>query len=123
MSYNITNWRTKAIGCLEVPYSQLFDHPRRDFHPHVEIPDPAQPLCLRLLVGEGFIEGCLDGKTFKVVDVDLSGEFSGTFYREVFLPAMQESSGTLKARLVWEGGDSISDLVIHNGKVTESDVE
>ena len=76
--------------------------------------------------GEGWIIGepsLLDDTMLLVNEVTVYGEGSGTFMREIFTPALAKSTGVLEAVLIWEGGDTISRLVVEDGKVTESDIE
>ncbi len=58
-----------------------------------------------------------------VTEIQCYGEGSGSTYRDVLLPALKEGKGTLIVSCVWEGGDSLSRLIVRDGVVTEEDIE
>lgn len=122
MSYNIDNWKTKKLENLTIPFSAFFQHPRNDWHPkHKDGLSTGETV---LACGcEQEIRGFLRDTNFTVTGFDMHGEGSGTFYNWILLPALRQSTGTLEAVLIWEGGDSINSLKVENGKVTETPVE
>lgn len=123
MSYNIDNWKTKKLKALEVPLS-AFKQYRADWHPEIER-DAEMPNSLTLHCGCGQeIKGVeINTGKITVTDLDMDGEGSGVFYREVFLLALKQSTGELEAVLIWEGGDSINRLIVKDGDVKEEKVE
>ena len=77
-------------------------------------------------LGEGQIIGKpshLDDNMLVVSEITIYGEGSGTCFFEILKPALAKSMGYLEAVLIWEGGDSISQLLVEHGMVTESDIE
>lgn len=116
MSYDITTWKTKEIRALAIPLASIEALPyvniKMDGN-HVEV----------LATAEGFE---LKGKLlFGLVHVDLIefwGEGSGHEW-EAFKEMLSTSTGTLIASQVWEGGDSITRLIVKNGEVQEALVD
>lgn len=114
MSYNISTFKVKAISDLRIPMAEFFKHERNDFHPELVEKEGH----VTLLCGEGEIRGTVNAdRVLSVSSIDISGEFSGTFFREVFKPSLEHSEGELAATLVWEGGDSIELLSVIDGTV------
>ena len=54
--------------------------------------------------------------------LDCSGEFSGIDY-ETLLKPLVKLYGAIHCVTVWEGGDSICDLKINEGKAVEKEIE
>ena len=132
MSYNISTWKTKRLENLVIPLDALYniseDLKRRGWMP--------EPPCFTfrkndttLVKIHGLGEGYLSGEIahlrnmFWVTEITVYGEGSGTFFSEIFIPALTKSMGMLEAVLIWEGGDTISRLVVEDGQIIESDVE
>ncbi len=63
----------------------------------------------------------LDGERLNVTDLSYYGEYSGTYWDE-FEKLLEQSTGTLKARVVWEGGDSVEVVTIENGEITREEL-
>ena len=121
MSYNITRWTTKSIKDLIIPLSSFTKHNRKDFHPDIELDDDGKTLILSQ--GDFQIIGQKHGDSILVESIDISGEFSGTFFREVFEEALIESSGILEATLIWEGGDSITKLKVNGNVIDHEEID
>lgn len=125
MSYNITSWRTKRIANLRLPAATL-QFPaamqQRGFHTQAVL-NPQDIVTITALGCEivGFFPE--HGPLLQITAIDCAGEGSGTFYHEVLLPALRQSTGTLEAVLIWEGGDTIERLLVDAGTVQELPVE
>lgn len=126
MSYNITNWTTKHIENLVIPFSALYDASiRKDWLPE-------QP---RIIPGQGIVIECGCGQTINgsfadetnsaihVSGFDMHGEGSGSFWHEVLNQALEKSTGMLEVVRIWEGGDYIDRLRVKDGVVTEEKIE
>lgn len=100
MSYNISNFKVKRLENLSFPVNALYLNPRKN-----EI--------------HGYVK---DGH-FVVTRIDCSGEDSGTVMMDMLEPAFIKSTGHLIALCVWEGGDSINRLEVHDGSISWTDIE
>lgn len=117
MSYNITSWKTKEISNLLIPLDAIKDLPYTDVE-FDGINIKADGL------SEGFIlEGNLiDENMIEVVKINTMYDGSGSTW-ELFLRMLEKSSGTLVATQIWEGGDSISKLIVNNGMIMQEEIE
>ena len=117
MSYNIDAWKTKTINNLYIPLEAVRN--LRD----TEI----------ILKEENYIEveglsemfeliGQLDGKNVQVLKIYTGGEGSGSTWED-FKQMLTQSKGKLVATQVWEGGDSITKLIVNDGQVKEENIE
>jgi len=129
MSYNIDTWKTKQMIGLRIPIEALQyseDMKKRGWKKECTINMDDNPITVSIPMADGgVVEGILlfDTKEVEVSKISLWGEGSGTEYHELLLPALKKSTGKLIAVLIWEGGDSISQLDVFNGNVEESDYE
>ena len=121
MSYNITSWKTKKIDGLKIPLSEFTKHPRKDFHPAIELDDDGATLVISM--ADFQILGKKENDSILVEQIDISGEFSGTFFRELFDDALESAEGYLEAVLIWEGGDSITRLVVCENEYSHEEIE
>lgn len=129
MSYNITNWTTKRIENLVIPFSALYDASiRKDWIP--EQPRLVPHSGHQGIVIEGgcgqMIEGSFADETnsaIRVSNFDMHGEGSGSFWHEVLKSALEKSTGTLEVIRIWEGGDYIDRLRVKDGVLSEEKVE
>lgn len=117
MSYNITTWKTKSMNGLVIPVSAIKDLP----YVVVDVDDHnvffAGGTC------EMFdISGAMHGNSVCVEKLEYSGEGSGHEW-DAFKRMLSQSMGELIASQVWEGGDSITRLIVKDGSVTEENVE
>jgi hypothetical protein len=132
MSYNITNWQTINIKDLRIPLQACEDAMTTDLVQRgwkldsynfrtdgsatisggaegfeiigrIELIDP----------GAGFAVNNLE---LVVKSFDLSGEGSGTWWREFVMKILEKSKGELTAHLIWEGGDETETVSVINGK-------
>jgi hypothetical protein len=129
MSYNIDTWKTKKIKNLVIPLAALkvsLGLARRGFEPdileHIENDNINVTISFNEAPG---INGVRQpGNDIIVVkSINLYGEASGTAYHYVLLPALKQSQGFMEAVLIWEGGDSITSLLVKDGLVTEREIE
>jgi len=124
MSYNIDTWKTKKLDNLVIPLQSFYEHERKDCHPsQPEIVD-AETMEVELECGcEQTINGILQDGFLKVTKLSMSGEGSGTFKSWIFDEALKKSTGYLEAVLIWEGGDSITRLIVDDGNLSEEEIE
>lgn len=117
MSYNIDSWRTKSMVDFQIP----LDIVQR--LPCVEVELLPENKISASGVSEGFeLKGELSGGNILVVDIHHSGASSGRTFGNL-LEALKHSKGNLVATQVWEGGDSITKLIVKDGVVTEEQIE
>jgi len=139
MSYNITKWKTLHIDNLminqvDLKYSTDKQNNGWSTHIHYVNPEDRYRNCIiddigilvhinigsegsDEIIGELFLDG-----TIKVKDIKLYGEGSGTAYEEILKPALKKSTGYLSARLIWEGGDTIENIVVQDGDIIECEL-
>lgn len=116
MSYNVTGFALKKLDNFTLPYAAVLEASEGD----VNINDGV--LTFDSFPVEGMeIIGTLDGEHLNVTDVSYYGEYSCTYWNE-FEKLLNQSTGTLKARIVWEGGDSVEVVTIENGVITREDL-
>ena len=121
MSYNIDTWKVKKIENLSIPLSSFFTNLRTDWHPKKEYDENG---ILTLEMGEGtrVVGKVVDG-ILHVTDIECHGEGSGISMNLIIEPALKESTGGLVASCVWEGSDSINQLIVKDGNVEWKDIE
>jgi len=73
-------------------------------------------------IGENEIEGQLQENLFTVSSFDWYGEWSGTIWRDVLIPSFVASVGTIKAVLIWEGGEEIEQITVTDGVVKTEEI-
>jgi hypothetical protein len=123
MSYNIDTFKVKKLDSLIIPVASLYNHVRKDFHPKKKLGEEDDSY-IRFAFGESvFIEGPVINESIHVKSIDWTDEFSGTAMDEVFEPALEDSTGQLIAFCVWEGGDTINQLRVRDGKVEWVDID
>ncbi len=120
MSYNIDTWKLKKLDNLTVPLESFFKSGRKDWHPEKEYDENG---VLTLVFMDGKIVGKVEKGIFRVRDIKIQGEGSGTTMNWIVEPALKDSTGELIASCVWEGGDSINQIIVKNGKVEWRDIE
>ena len=125
MSYQIDTWKLKKLENFKVPYKSFFKHERVDWHPDVTINDDGT-FTFTSLDSEwnGEIWTHVDKEpVLEITSIDCSGEGSATIMDWTLEPAFKDSQGTLIASCVWEGGDTINQLTVIDGKVEWEDIE
>ena len=122
MSYNCSKWKIKKLKNLTVPVASLFKHPRQDWHPKKKTLKDGS-VCFEI-ADSVLITGTIDDACIlHVLDIQVEGEGSGTAMNWIIEPALTESTGELTASCIWEGGDSINQLILKNGVVSWRDIE
>jgi hypothetical protein len=139
VSYNITGWKLEALR-LALPLdfdfqSWLRSQPDRDEQGYENV---GKRWCLedgcavlrdlaastwKLSLSGKEIAGTIEGN--KLVAAKLTGwtgDCSGILYSDILLPLFKEFNGTLVARVVWEGGDSIKQVHVHEGSIEETEL-
>lgn len=107
-----------------IPLNALFIHTRKDWHPQ-------HPKIINVETNEVIIECCcgqeikaiLKDGNLHITEFEIYGEGSGTLMNWILEPALKQSTGELEAVLVWEGGDSITRLLVNNGELKSENVE
>lgn len=119
MAYNIDTWRTTSLVNFTIPLSIVQQLPCAEIEILLE-----NKISVYGGVSGGFVlQGTLllDGNIC-VEKIHHSGSSSGrTWYN--LLDALHHSKGIMVATQVWEGGDSISRLVVKDGVVEEENIE
>ncbi len=130
MSYNIDRWKTKRLVDLVIPliaYTSAYtaDRISRGWRPNIQHDYATNKITIGMgCDSDEAIVGTLTADNLiHVESISLRGEGSGTDYYDVLIPMLKASHGELEAVQVWEGGDSISRLVVKDGVVTETPVE
>ena len=77
---------------------------------------------LEMSCTDSTITGKLEGEDFVITDMYIVGEGSGNIMR-ILEVLFKNSTGTLIASTVWEGGDSVSRLTVVDGKVTWEEID
>lgn len=126
MSYDITSFKLKKMNDLIIPLDAL----KSKEHPDWSAKDP---VLLDTLLGKVRIEmGCgqwiegiipMSSNRIAVTGIELAGEGSGSVMRYLMEDAFKKSTGYLEAVLIWEEGDSVGQLVVLDGQVSQAAVE
>ena len=142
MSYNITSMKVSKVS-LRLPLDFDFtkwitDQPARDEHGYENIGRRwllEDPVAISANLSEGtwklalsgnddkVIKGIIEGNSLIATELEYwSGDGSGYLHDDVLLPLFRDFKGTLEAIVVWEGGDSIKHLTIHDGVAEEAEI-
>lgn len=68
------------------------------------------------------IEGKIQGGLLEVTRFGLTGDRSGTIWRDILLPSFRSSIGSLSFVLIWEAGEEIERVVIKDGTVSSEEI-
>jgi len=120
MSYNIDTFKVKKLDNLKIPVLSLYKNPRSDWHPE-RINNNDGTVTFNMMESE--MTGIIDSEMFSVQSIDCHGEGSGTVMSWILEPAFKDSTGELIASCVWEGGDSINQLIVKDSNVSWKDIE
>lgn len=142
MSYNITNMKVSKVS-LRLPLDFNFMEwiaglPERDERGYENIgqrwvlEDPttiSSNLANRTwklsLFGDDdkVIKGIIEDNAYVATALEYwSSDGSGILYNDILIPLFKEFRGTLEAVVVWEKGDSIKRLNVHDGIVEETEI-
>ena len=123
MSYNIDTFKLKKVRLI-LPIDIKFNKYAEWLDREGAVANLAKGTWSVNDNGEGFeMHGKVTKKGLEVTKVECWGEGSGGCYHEILLPLFEDYKGDLEAICIWEGGDSISQLSIKNGVVTERDID
>lgn len=120
MSYNIDTFKVKELDCFIIPVASLYKCERSDWHQDRINNDDGSVTFTNC---ETKIHGTIQGDFLFVDKIDCHGEGSGTVMNLILEPAFADSTGRLVASCVWEGGDSINQLVVDKGEVRWKDID
>lgn len=116
MSYNVTGFTIKKLDSFTLPYDAVLEMAEG------ELIDKDGVLTFDNFYAELMeITGTCDGDRLCVTDLHYGSEGSGTYW-DKFEELLQTSTGTLKARVVWEGGDTVEIVTVDNGTITREAV-
>lgn len=140
MSYNISAWKIRNIH-LRLPInfgfqSWLQSQPGTDEHGYenvgrrwlLEHKDSfvhinAADSTWKIPIMNDELAGTIVGQSLFLTDLEgWTEDGSGHLYGDILIPLFKEFKGTLDAIVVWEGGDSIYHVVIHDGIVEEEEI-
>lgn len=121
MSYNITTWKTKKLKNFKIPHKAFFEPDLSDWHPRVKIVDDGK-ISLSAMDNDDII-GVREKDILHIHEINIAGEGSGMFVYKILTRAFEKSSGELEAVCIWEGGDSVSKLIVNDGKVKWEPIE
>lgn len=120
MSYNVDTCET--IECLlTFPQSALSGHPIIENVIWGE-PGESTPVSVLFDAGGKGASGFLSAGIVTLTDFSYRGEGSGHNFDHL-KDWLRRSSGRLDVVFIWEGGDSISRLLVEGGTVTDSPVD
>ena len=119
MSYNISFWKTKELTGLRIALPALAECD--------ELDEPTIDLETDTLAFEGLAEvfelrGKRDGEYLAVEHIEYWGVGSGRNFDDL-KALLENSTGVLVATLVWEGGSSVSRLVVRDGVVSSEKID
>lgn len=69
------------------------------------------------------LSGRVEDNALVCYALDWTGEGSGNLYSDILLPLFKEFKGSLSALVVWEGGDSVYQLDIHDGVISDVEIK
>ena len=120
MSYNITTFKVEKLNQFIIPVASLYKCESKDWR-LAQMDNNDETVTFTNMGTE--IHGVIkDGYLF-VDKISCCGEGSGIIMAEVLEPAFEDSTGRFVALCVWEGGDSINQLVVDNGSVFWRDID
>ena len=120
MSYNIDTFKVKELKYFIIPVDSIYKSDRKDWYFERINQDDGTVLFENI---ETSIKGIVKDNLFHVSEIDCSGEGSGFIMNEILIPAFKDSKGYLEAICIWEGGDSITRLIVNDGIVKEKNIE
>lgn len=108
---------------FRIKLESLYVSERQDWHPEApKLNVKTGKFSIECGCGQEIIGNIIDG-WIHVEEMDLSGEGSGTFWREIMTKAIESSKGEMSATFIWEGGDHIEKIIVKDGIITEKEVE
>jgi len=127
VSYNISAWHTKELEDFRINVADL-KTAVNSLKYDLEMTLEDEVVRFKLPDEHGEIVGTLhdtgeistpDQTWLHVTEFEMGSIYSQAVFNAFKEHVFPKTSGLLKALVVWEGGDSIYDLIINDGKVTE----
>jgi hypothetical protein len=138
MSYNITKWKIRELH-LELPLTFDFQHwlttqPDRTEKGYENVGkrwclEEREPIAVQVnltaqtwkldILGNELSGDIVEDRLMTLAMEDWTGDCSGHLYSDILLPLFKNFEGTLVALVVWEGGDTVANLSIVDGVVSE----
>lgn len=119
MSCDVIVWKVKELVDLKIPISSLFKHPREDWHPD-RINNNDGTVTYEIM--DVTLTGQIHGDLFIVSSIEVYGEGSGTALNWVIKPALNDSTGRLIVKMIWENG-GIDEFVADDGNIYITPIE
>ena len=125
MSYNCDTFKVKKLENLKIPIKYLLSPERTDwaFEREENYNEDNEIESTTFTNMDSDITGIVENGTLTVKEICISGEGSGTIFYDILEPALKDSKGELIASCVWEGGDSINQIIVKDGNVTWKDID
>lgn len=118
MSYNVDNFDIKEMVGFTLPLPFLFELTDG----YVRIKDGVYEFSEFDVEGMEIIGNPIhDEEKLVVTELSYYGTYSGTFW-DSFIDLLKRSHGRLRARVTWEGGDSVEILTVQSGKIAREEV-
>ena len=125
MSCNIIHQRKLKLDGFKIKLEDLY-MPKKGYESWVPDKPEMEDISKNLFSISGgcgqVIKGYISDGWMEVIDLELYGESSATFFQEIFLESLKSSLGTLSVWLIWETG-KIEKVTINNGEITRKDLE
>lgn len=115
MSFNIDNWKVKEMADFRIPMDVLTKS--------YEVETDHRKKTTFVEICEGEVEGDVVDGWFVPRVFKLYGEASGTAMDDLVDNVFPRSRGTLKAVLVWEGGEMIERISVIDGVVDREEID
>jgi hypothetical protein len=115
MSFNIDNWKVKEMTDFKIPMDKLLElyEIETDHRKGVTFVD----IC------EGEVHGNVVDGWFVPQAFRLYGEGSGTAMDDLEDDIFPYTTGTLKAVLIWEGGEMIERISVIDGVIEREEID
>ena len=120
MSYIIDTFKLKELVNIIMPVASLYKNANKDWLPHRMRNNYGTETFIIL---ETELIGKIVKDMFYMEGISCRGEGSNIIMHDILIPALEESTGLLIAVCVWEGGDSITRLEVHDGVVKWFSIE
>ena len=120
MSYDCDLFKIKKIENFKIPIASLCKSKQSDWIIDYVDKDKGTVVindCTTIM------SGIIENGIFICKSIDCSGESSGFIMAEILEPAFRDSTGELIASCIWEGGDTINQLIVKDGSVKWEDIE